>query len=266
MKAFFDNTKPESFEDFRIGKGKRFFDVFLASLVLIIFLPIMLIIALLIKIESRGPVIYKSTRVGTGYDLFTFYKFRSMHKTAEKERERFSDLNLYLINKHKNDNLLLEKGCPECARLGYHCSPILYIEGTEICENWYLEIKKKVSEMATFFKVQNDPRVTHIGHIIRRLNLDELPQLINVIKGDMSIVGNRPLPIYEAEKLTNDQMAYRFLSPAGITGLWQISKNRFESEEERIKLDNMYALVASPKKDLEIIIKTLGTFFNRNNY
>ncbi len=266
MKAIFDNTKPESFNDFRIGKGKRVFDIIVASLALLISSPFMLIIALFIKIESRGPIIYKSNRVGTGYDVFTFYKFRSMRKSAEKERESFSELNLYLINKHKNDNLLIEKGCPECARLGYHCSPLLYIEGTEICENWYLEMKKKVTEMATFFKVQNDPRVTRFGQIIRRLNLDELPQLINVIKGDMSIVGNRPLPIYEAEKLTNDQMAYRFLAPAGITGLWQISKNRFESEEERIKLDNMYALIASPRKDLEIIFKTLGTFFNRNNY
>ncbi len=266
MKDIFDNHTPESFKDFRIGKWKRVFDVVVSVIVLIFFAPFMLLIAIAIKLESRGPVIFSSTRIGTGYDLFTFYKFRSMRDSAEKEREKFSDLNLYLINKHKTDEDILKKGCPECERLGYNCSTILYIEGIEICENWYLETKKRMSEMATFFKVQNDPRVTRVGRFIRKFNLDELPQLINVIKGDMSIVGNRPLPVYEAEKLTNDQMAYRFLAPAGITGLWQISKNRFESEEDRIKLDNMYAMVASPTTDIKILLKTLGTFFNRYNY
>ncbi len=266
MNSILDIEKSESFIEYRIGRGKRFFDVVFASFCLIIFSPILILISIIVFIESRGPIIYKSQRVGTGYDIFTFYKFRSMRKTAEEEREKLSDLNYYLINKHLDESKNLKSRCPECERLGFKCSPVLYIEGAEICENWYLELKKRRSEIPTFFKVKNDPRVTWFGRIIRRLNFDELPQFINVLKGDMSIVGNRPLPLYEAEKLTNDQMAYRFLAPAGITGMWQISKDRFKSEEERIKLDNMYSMITSPKKDLEIILKSVLSIFNRHNY
>jgi lipopolysaccharide/colanic/teichoic acid biosynthesis glycosyltransferase len=266
MSIILNNKKPESFSDFRIGFGKRTFDIFFSLLAIIILSPVMLIIGLCILIESKGPVIYKSIRVGSGYDMFTFYKFRSMRKSAEEEREKLSDLNLYLINKHHHETVTKQTNCPECEKLGYNCSPMLYIEGTEICENWYLEIKKRMSEMPTFFKVKDDPRVTRFGKLIRRTNLDELPQFFNVLKGDMSIVGNRPLPLYEAEKLTSDQLAYRFLAPAGITGMWQISRDRFHSEEDRIKLDNMYAMISSPKKDIEIIAKSFLTFFNRHNY
>lgn len=266
MSKILNNTKPESFSDFRIGKGKRVFDIIFALTALIVLSPLIAIISLCIFIESRGPIIYKSVRVGSGYDMFTFYKFRSMRNSAESEREKLSELNLYLINRHHNDSLKKLSGCPECEKLGRKCSPILYIEGTEICENWYLELKKRMSDMPTFFKVKDDPRVTWFGRIIRRTNLDELPQFYNVLLGDMSIVGNRPLPLYEAEKLTSDQLAYRFLAPAGITGMWQISRDRFNSEEDRIKLDNMYAMIASPKKDLEIVFKSFLTFFDRHNY
>ncbi len=82
----------------------------------------------------------------------------------------------------------------------------------------------------------------------------------------MSIVGNRPLPLYEAEKLTTDQWSYRFLAPAGITGMWQIHADRFRSEEKRINLDNQYAMISSPKTDLLIVLKTFLTFFRNNNY
>ena len=188
-----------------------------------------------------------------------------MRLNAEKERTQLSELNLYLINKkHQQDSD--EESCPECERLGKPCSPLLYIDGTEICENWYLELKRRKNRNTAFFKVKDDPRVTVIGKIIRRFNLDELPQFINVIKGDMSIVGNRPLPLYEAEKLTTDQWSYRFLAPAGITGMWQIDPDRFKSEENRINLDNQYAMIASPLKDLEIIVKSFPTFFRKNNY
>jgi lipopolysaccharide/colanic/teichoic acid biosynthesis glycosyltransferase len=93
-----------------------------------------------------------------------------------------------------------------------------------------------------FFKVRNDPRITRVGRFLRNSSLDELPQLINVLTGDMSLVGNRPLPLYEAETLTTDGLADRFLAPAGITGLWQIKKRGRElvTEEERISLDIDY--------------------------
>lgn len=226
----------------------------------------MLLIAILIKLESKGPVIYASDRVGTGYDVFRFYKFRSMYMGSEEQRSKLSALNQYLIDQKQNLVPDEEQSCPECNAGGSFCSPVLYIDGIEICENWYLEMKRRMKNEATFFKIKNDPRVTKIGWLIRRTNLDELPQFWNVLKGDMSIVGNRPLPLYEAEKLTTDQWSYRFMAPAGITGLWQVSSNRFYSEEDRINLDNKYAMIASPWMDLKIILKSLPTFFRKNDY
>jgi len=134
--------------------------------------------------------------------------------------------------------------CPRCSakRDGKSCSPILHIGSHYICEYWYRHQKEEIARSsASFIKIQDDPRITRVGKIIRDLSIDELPQLINVIKGDMSLVGNRPLPVYEAEKLTNDQMATRFLSPAGLTGLWQVElrgRAGEMSEEERKRLDN----------------------------
>jgi lipopolysaccharide/colanic/teichoic acid biosynthesis glycosyltransferase len=120
---------------------------------------------------------------------------------------------------------------------------------------------------ASFFKINNDPRSTRLGKFLRSSCLDELPQLINVLKGDMSLVGNRPLPLYEAEKLTKDQWAKRFLAPAGITGLWQITK-RFKgnmSSEERMELDITYAEKSSFVFDLKIIFLTFPALIHRES-
>jgi len=253
----------ESFEEFRIKKGKRIFDIFFSVLALLFFSPIIILIAVLIKLESKGPIFYVSKRIGTGYDIFDFYKFRSMRLGAEEERAHLSAMNEYLISYKTEKDLFknIEK-CPDCEKVDGTCSPLLYIDGIEICENLYLKKKREFLLNNTFFKVKNDPRVTKVGRLIRSTNLDELPQFFNVLKGDMSIVGNRPLPIYEAEKLTTDEWAYRFLAPAGITGLWQISKLGFSHAEERIRLDNRYSLVSSPWSDLKIIIKTIPTIFH----
>lgn len=265
MKKVFQLKDVETFEHFRISRGKRLFDIIFSSIALIIFSPFMIFIAILIKLESKGPVIYASQRIGTGYEIFNFFKFRSMKLGSDEELSKISELNLYLINRNNNITAS-ELECPECMQRGEKCSPVLYIEGAEICENWYFELKRRRGIKTTFFKAKDDPRVTRVGKIIRRFNLDELPQFYNVLKGDMSIVGNRPLPVYEAEKLTTDQWAYRFMAPAGITGLWQIKSNRFQSEEDRITLDNQYSMISSPLKDLEILIKTIPTFFRKGNY
>ncbi|MCD4772374.1 MAG: sugar transferase [Bacteroidales bacterium] len=268
MKKNFKVKELETFEDFRIPKTKRIFDILFSSIALLIVSPVLLITALLIKIESKGPIIFKSDRVGTGYDIFCFYKFRSMYIGSENKRAELSKLNQYLINEHnKSEEKLDTDICPECERLGYPCSPILFIDGNQICENFYLYKKRLHSTKTTFFKIKNDPRVTKIGKIIRITNIDELPQLINVLKGDMSIVGNRPLPLYEAEMLTSDQWALRFLAPAGITGLWQVNlggKNII-SGEARKTLDNKYTLDKSFWKDILIIIKTIPVMFRRGN-
>lgn len=266
MRKRFKVKEVESFKEHRIKRGKRIFDIVFAALALLVFSPIMLLISIMIKLESKGPIIYASERVGTGYDIFRFYKFRSMYLGSDEERSKLSSLNQYLIDKREHAVRDEEDSCPECAAKGSFCSPILYIEGTEICENWYLEMKRRMKDEATFFKVKNDPRVTKVGWFIRRTNLDELPQFLNVLQGDMSIVGNRPLPLYEAEKLTTDQWSYRFLAPAGITGLWQVSSNRFHSEDERIHLDNKYAMVSSPRMDILIILKSIPTFFKKNDF
>lgn len=266
MKKPFDQNKSESFKPFRIDKGKRLFDIVFSIVALLFFSPFMLIISILIKLESKGPILYTSKRVGTGYDIFDFYKFRSMRLGSEEEFSRLSDLNLYLINKTNQHLDTVDEKCPVCKNESEPCSPMLFIEGTTICENWYFELKRRRTKSTTFFKAKDDPRVTKVGKIIRSINFDELPQLYNVLKGDMSIVGNRPLPLYEAEKLTTDQWAYRFLAPAGITGFWQTKKDRFQSTEERIAMDNQYAMHSSVLTDLIIIWKTFPTFFKKGNF
>ena len=207
---------PVETEPYKTPFGKRFLDIFLSSIALICLSPLLLIVAILIKLDSKGPVFYTSKRVGTGYKVFDFYKFRSMRKDADKEVDKLSENNQY-----KGDS--------------------------------------------AFFKVENDPRVTKLGSFLRNSSIDELPQLVNVLKGDMSLVGNRPLPLYEAEKLTTNEWSMRFLAPAGLTGLWQISKRgkKDMSERERKKLDNFYASNYSLWLDLKIILKTIPALLQK---
>lgn len=194
--------------------AKRTLDVLVASTLLIALSPLMLIIALAIKLESKGPVFYVSKRAGQGYKVFDFYKFRSMRKDADRQLNDLLNHNQY---------------------------------------------------GATFFKMKNDPRITWFGNFLRNTSLDELPQLFNVVKGDMSLVGNRPLPLYEANQLTKDETAWRFLAPAGITGLWQITKRGKDemSDEERINLDVSYAHQCSLSYDLKILLGTFPALFQK---
>ncbi len=243
-----------------ISIGKRIFDIFFSFLLIMITSPFMLLIALIIKISTKGPIIYISKRVGTNFYIFNFYKFRTMVFDAESIKETLQDRNLY---KKIYDNKISNE-CPDCKKLGYPCSPVIEYEQGEICEKLYLENKRYELLNGIFFKVDDkeDPRITKIGKIIRKTHLDELPQLFNVIKGDMSLVGNRPLPLDEAIKLTTDEWAYRFLAPSGITGLWQTHKG-LHFTEERIALDNQYAMNAGFKYDIKIIWKTILKIFSK---
>ncbi|WP_396149656.1 sugar transferase [Flavobacterium sp.] len=250
---------------FKMPRSKRIFDVVFATSVLLIIAPFMLFIMLAIRLESKGKVYYISKRVGR--KTFDFYKLRSMRSGSDELIKKLAvENNQY--NKHNAvQSIDFKKPCVKCSTMpkDESCSPILHIDGNRICDYWYNHQKNTIEKNnATFIKIVNDPRITKIGKFIRNTSIDELPQLINVLKGDMSIVGNRPLPVYEAELLTKDVISKRFLAPAGITGLWQVElrgKAGNMSEEERIELDNKYADYFIDKNysfwyDMRLILRT----------
>jgi lipopolysaccharide/colanic/teichoic acid biosynthesis glycosyltransferase len=253
--------------EYKIPVVKRFFDIIAASVAFLILSPILITAAFLIRLESKGPIFYISKRVGTGYKVFDFFKFRSMYTGSDARLKELMHLNQYIDEEETEPQISQsDTECEECDRLGHPCSSILFIEGITICETKYLA-KKKEKNKSSFIKIKNDPRVTRIGHFIRNTSIDELPQLINVLKGDMSIVGNRPLPLYEAEMLTSDEWGERFLGPTGITGLWQVNKRGkgSMSEEERKKMDNQYARNNSFWGDIIIIFRTVPALFQKEN-
>lgn len=241
---------------------KRAFDVTFAGLALLFLSPLMLLVIIAIKLESKGPFYYVSKRIGANMDEFGFLKFRSMHVNADKllSKEEVATLNQYAKE-------VIEE-CPRCAELpeGKYCKPLTYgDDGEIICE--HLKALREDAK-ATFIKLENDPRVTKVGKFIRNTSIDELPQLINIIKGDMSIVGNRPLPEYEAEILSNDIRHKRFFAAAGLTGLWQVElrgKDGDMSREERFELDVKYAENNSFWGDIKLIFRTFKIFIQPGN-
>jgi lipopolysaccharide/colanic/teichoic acid biosynthesis glycosyltransferase len=187
---------------------KRAFDVTMAAIVLVMLAPVMLLICLLVKLTSQGPVFYNSFRVGKGGRYFKFLKFRSMYTNADRAR--------HVAANEKSGHI---------------------------------------------YKMRDDPRVTPLGRILRRYSLDELPQLINVLRGEMSLVGPRPLP---AQDLDPDGMSRQFSDWAegrssvqpGITGLWQISGRSDLSFEDMVRLDLEYIKNWSLMLDIKIILET----------
>jgi lipopolysaccharide/colanic/teichoic acid biosynthesis glycosyltransferase len=258
---------------YKMPISKRLFDLLAACAALIVLSPILLIIVIAIRLESKGKVYYISKRVGR--KPFDFYKLRSMRVGADSELNKLAkDKNQY-TNASKQSEIDFSKPCPVCAKLphGKSCSPILHIGSHHICDYWYNTQKREVAKTkSAFIKIANDPRITKVGKFIRNTSIDELPQLINVIKGDMSIVGNRPLPVYEAELLTRGLQSKRFLAPAGITGLWQVElrgKGGVMSEDERMRLDNEYAdhFIGDNYSfwyDLKLILRTLPALFQKD--
>lgn len=249
-------------EVFTIPKGKRIFDIIISLSALIVLSPFLILIMVLIKLESRGPILYKSKRVGSNFYIFNFLKFRSMYIDAEERLSSYLSMNQY-TKESKEKTLEVSTTNSDII----NDDTVLVSDDYEISEHEYLN-KKKEKKDTTFFKIAHDPRVTKMGRFMRKYSIDEIPQLINILKGDMSIVGNRPLPLYEAELLTGDEYIERFIAPAGLTGLWQVERRGGEgkmSAEERIQLDIYYAHNYSIWLDCKIIFKTFFSFIQKED-
>lgn len=206
---------------------KRLMDIVGSSSALIIFSPVILIIATLIKITSKGPVLYKHRRLCRFGKEFELYKFRSMKLK-------------YCLGENYGGEKALK-----------HFQKIL-------------KDPKKREEFNEDFKLRDDPRVTKLGRFLRKTSLDELPQLINVLKGEMSLVGPRPIVTRELEKYGRYKEQRLLLKP-GVTGLWQISGRTDLSYKEKVKLDIYYIEKWSLLLDLRIIFKTFLVFFKIKN-
>jgi exopolysaccharide biosynthesis polyprenyl glycosylphosphotransferase len=194
---------------------KRVVDIVLSFLGIIISLPVFAVTALLIKLDSRGPIIFKQKRIGKNGVPFNIYKFRSMVVDAEKLQSRLMDQN--------------EADGP-------------------------------------VFKIKNDPRVTRVGRWIRKYSIDELPQLFNVLKGDMSLIGPRPPLPHEVEKYTDYHWRRLDVKP-GISGLWQVSGRSDLSFEEWVNLDIYYIENWSIALDIKILLRTIPTvLFSKGAY
>ncbi len=228
-----------AFKPYKSTFLKRVFDIVAAFIALIMVSPILLISIIAIRLESKGKVFYISQRVGSGYKVFNFYKLRSMYTNADKRLKELAHLNEY------------QKEIP----------------GTQARKVNPEMIDQNMGNTSALI---GDSRITKVGKILRKLNIDEFPQLFNVIKGDMSMVGNRPLPIYEAELLTTGDWADRFHSPAGITGIWKVvtrRKLKSMSHGERNSLQNKYSQIANSStsfwKDIWIILRTIPATFRK---
>lgn len=206
---------------------KEILDIVGSTILLACLSPLFLICAILIKIDSPGPIFYKQTRIGKGGKPFTFLKFRSMHYRADEK-----------IHEEHIKNLMNGKAG--------------------------LSSTGNLSEKS--YKLIKDKRVSRFGKFLRRTSIDELPQLINVLKGDMSLVGPRPHPPYEAE-LYNLWQSYRLNIKPGITGLGQIYGRFNKNYEDVYRLDVQYLKTASLLLDLKILFRTIFVVLsNRGAY
>ncbi len=204
----FLNTKNNLKSSFNIFI-KRVFDFIVSILLFPLILLVIIIIGILIKIDSKGPVFYSHKRIGKNGKIIGVYKFRSMYKEAD---DRLKEI-------LKND---------ESAR----------------------------KEWGTYFKLKNDPRITKVGNFLRKTSLDELPQIFNVFKGDMSLVGPRPVLKKEIEEYYGENSQYYLMVKPGITGLWQVSGRNDTSYDFRVKLDTWYVVNWSLWLDIIILFKT----------
>lgn len=263
----FSETHRKVLNTFHLPMWKRTFDILFAGTAVILLSPLLIGTAIAVRAESKGKVIYKSQRVGSNYQIFNFLKFRSMYTNADKRLKELNALNQYQIEEVESSDEDPEIRFDDLVGTPDEEENLLISDDFVISEEDFIKKKEKTQQNA-FVKIENDPRVTRVGRFIRKYSIDELPQLFNILKGDMSIVGNRPLPLYEAELLTSDAYIDRFMAPAGLTGLWQVEKRGGAgklSAEERKQLDIKYARDFSFWLDMKIIFKTLTAFVQKEN-
>jgi exopolysaccharide biosynthesis polyprenyl glycosylphosphotransferase len=190
---------------------KRTFDLVFSTVLLVLLSPVLLASAIAVKLSSRGPVIYHSTRPGMAGRPFRCFKFRTMRVHADQVQADLESFN---------------------------------------------------EASGALFKIRRDPRLTSIGRLLRRFSLDELPQLVNVIRGEMSLVGPRPLPMRDFERL-EDWHKKRYLVLPGITGLWQVSGRSELDFDDLVRLDFLYLERWSVFLDLVIMLKTIPAVLSR---
>ncbi|MCK4352643.1 sugar transferase [candidate division WOR-3 bacterium] len=207
--------------------GKRGLDIFISSLMLGISFPILLVSSILIKLTSKGPVLFRQSRIGVNGKLFNFYKFRTMHCSNP-----LTDRDI-----HRN----------------YIKKSIL---GSNSGQSVSQTLDKTRAANKRVYKLTNDPRITPVGRWLRKLSIDELPQLINVLKGDMSLIGPRPPIPYEV-KLYSDWHYVRLIARPGITGLWQVMGRSLIPFNQMVLLDFYYAVNQSFWLDLRIFLRTI---------
>ena len=191
---------------------KRILDVMMASIALIVLSPIFLLLAIIIKIDSKGSVFFAHTRIGKNGKKFKMYKFRTMYENAQ-----------------------------------------------EMINDFTPEQKKEWEEN---YKLKDDPRITKIGKFLRETSLDELPQIINIIKGELSIIGPRPVIDDELEKYGENKEKFLSVTP-GLTGYWQANGRSETTYKKRMQMELFYIDHMSAKLDLQIFFKTFITVFKK---
>ena len=191
---------------------KRVFDLVISTIGLIILSPIFLILAIIVKLDSKGPVFFAHTRYGKNGKKFKMYKFRTMYENAQDMINDFT---------------------PE-----------------------------QMKEWKENFKLQDDPRITKVGKFLRKTSLDELPQIVNIIKGDLSIIGPRPVIEEELEKYGENKEKFLCVTP-GLTGYWQANGRSSTTYEQRMEMELYYIDHISPKLDFKIFFKTIESVIKK---
>ena len=191
---------------------KRIIDVIISTIGLIVLSPIFLILAIIIKLDSKGPVFFAHTRYGKDGKKFKMYKFRTMYENAQDMINDFT---------------------PE-----------------------------QMKEWKENFKLKEDPRITKVGNFLRKTSLDELPQIVNIIKGDLSIIGPRPVIEEELEKYGDNKEKFLSVTP-GLTGYWQANGRSSTTYEQRMEMELYYIDNISPKLDVKIFFKTIESVIKK---